>query len=507
MDYIEDEIFTQIPEELHIPLEKFALFDEIPVGLAQIITGIEEIGLILSWLSSGNYFVYQLDEHQNCFCLHNNLREFLHVRARRQLSERVTSDIYTRGAEYYLDLGMHDKAMFYYLKTFNYKKMEEIIKTQGLALIALHKTNTILATLKTIPDDALFQSGWLTLYIGILQMDYTPQDTLRYFDSARARFSESGDETGELIALSQLIYYHSVISGCYNLGTELLARTEKLLLKNEAVLSVHVRVVAAGNLALGLCLFKSEMEKARSFGSMACNLAGKHALHNFAASSRFILGYIELLSGNISKFRKEAEACFPLLNSPEVGWSNKLTIRMIYLCHLSMTGEYLNFSAQKQEIHTTIGHNFLAETIAAPSLHLWEASNLFASGKSVQAMELLHRGVGSTLSATTDHMHSQLLQWQAFGHALLSENQEALTCINHSIRLRSKTGGPFHQALNAIIAGAVYSRLNMSDFAEYFFAKGLTISEHYSCTVSSNQCPSEPKFSQTGYRRPCSGSN
>jgi hypothetical protein len=38
-------------------------------------------------------------------------------------------------------------------------------------------------------------------------------------------------------------------------------------------------------------------------------------------------------------------------------------------------------------------------------------------------------------------MHSQLLQWQAFGHAILGDKKEALSCISQSIQLMSEPDG------------------------------------------------------------------
>jgi len=477
MEYIQDEIYTQISEEFRISFQKLALLDEIPADLAQIITETRDICNVLSNHSTANAFVYRLDEQHSLFRLHRFFRDFLRIRARGKFSQKEIADIHNCAAEYYLNRKKFDTAMLHYKKAGNYKKLEKILKEGGLALVARNETAAIHTLLRTIPEDTLFQFGWLTLFAGLLQLDYTPRDTLRYFESARAHFIVAKDETGELLALSLIIYYHSVVAGCCKSGTELLLRAESLLLKNDASLSVHVRTMAAGNLALGLFLFNSEVEKAREFSSMAIALACKYSLENFAASSRFVQGYIELLSGDLPKFKKEAELCYRLLSSPNVSWSNKLTIRMIFLCHLSMSGDQLNFSAEKQQINTTSGKRILNETVIAPYLYIWESSNLFSIGETDRAMELLHRGLGSTLSATTDHMHSQLLQWHAFGHALRGEHQEALTRIIQSTELRAKTGSPFHEGFNAIIAGAVYSRLGMSEFADYSFARGVEIAE------------------------------
>jgi len=475
LEYFQDEIFDQIPETHHIPFLKLALLGEIPVDLAQAITNIQDIETILSKMAQNNFFVYQLDNHQRIFRFHHFFQEFLQLQAKTKLPQTDIDHIHICEAEYYLQREVIDKAMLCYKEAGDYKTMEKILKEKGMDLIARNKRLAILALLQSIPETTLFEYNWLTLYTGLLQIDYIPQTTLPFFDTARVGFRKTGEEIGEIISLSLTIYYHYVVSGCFYLGAKLLPRTEELLRKNGVTLPVHVKIMAASNLAFGLCFFNAKVNEARSYIAMAATLAGKHDLPSFTVSSRFIQGYIELLNGNTSKFLKEAEICFSLLNDPLVGTANKLTIRIMYLCYHSMAGDHLNFSAEQQALETSIDQEVLGQTIAAPYLYVWGSSCLFSVGKTEKAMELLNRGLGSTSSAATDHMHSQILQWQAFGYALLGVNQDALSCITQSIRLRAKAGGPFHEAFNAIIAGSVYSRLGMSEFAEFSLERGLKI--------------------------------
>ena len=287
----------------------------------------------------------------------------------------------------------------------------------------------------------------------------------------------SGEVTGELIALSQTIYYHFVISGKYAKGAELLPRTEALLEKNKHSLAVPIIVMTARNLASGYCFFNGEIDKARHYIQMASTLATRHDIRNFIASTRFIQGYIELLSGNRAKYLRMAEACFSLFNDPLVGESNRLTMRVMNLCYLSMAGDYQNFHDQQLALQSSINHNVIDQTVAAPYLFVWGSSNLFSLGYSEQALELLGKGWGITSTAATDHMQSQLLQWQAFGLALTGYHDEAIKKITESTRLRNNSGGLFYTAFNAIIAGAVYTRVKQYDQARLLLEKGLAIAQ------------------------------
>ncbi len=477
LDYFQDEIFAQIPENLHFTFLKLSFLHEIPADLAAEISGIDGFSETLSTMSRDNFFIYNLDDQQQVFRFHHFFQEFLQQRAKAHLSKSEIADIYRSEARYYLDRDMTEKALTCYKNAGDFQAMESILKEKGMSLIAKNRTLTILTLLQTIPDEILFQYSWLTLYAGLLLVDFMPQKTLPFFNRVRGHFQETGEVTGELIALSQTIYYHFVISGKYIEGSQLLPRTEALLEKNMASLPLPIIVMTARNLASGYCFFGGAMDKARHYIQMASTLAARHDLRNFIASTRFIQGYIELLSGNRAKYLREAEVCFSLFNDPLVGESNKLTMRIMNLCYLSMVGDHHNFHMQQQALQNSINHNVIDQTVAAPYLFVWGSSNLFSLGYPKQALELLDKGWDITSTAATDHMQSQLLQWQAFGLALTGYSGAALEKITESLRLRDKSAGLFYIAFNAIIAGAVYTRLKNFTEAMPLLAKGLAIAQ------------------------------
>ena len=458
LDYFQDEIFDKIPESLHVPFFKLSFISEIPVDLASTITGIDVFGGILSDLARENFFVYRLNDRHSVFRLHHFFQEFLQLQAKKCLDEREISAIFTREAEYYLERDLVEKALSSYRHGGNYRAMETILKARGMELVAKNRTLTILTLLDSIPRETLYEYSWLTFYAGFLRNDYAPHVTLPYYEKAKELFVLQNDSTGELLCLSQMIYFHFVISGQYKTGSALLPKAAELLTKNESSLPDAVKIVAARNLASGYCFFNSEMDKAQSYISIANTLAGRQNSRNFIASTRFIQGYIDLLSGNLPKFLREAEACYSLMNDPLVGMSNKLTIRILYLCYLSMAGDFLNFRGHQLAIQESIDQTVVDQTIAAPYFYVWGASCLFSMGQIAQGVELLEKGFGITSTASTDHMHSQLLQWLAYGTALQGDSDKALSLIAKSTTLREQVGGPFYEAVQATLAGGIFSR-------------------------------------------------
>lgn len=477
LDYFQEEIFDQIPQELHTAFLRLSFLHEIPIDFATHLTGIDNFGQMVSGMARDNYFIYALDDAQHVFRFHHFFQEFLQKRAQSQFSSADIAGIYNSEALYYLDLGMTEKALTCYKNGGDFAAMDRILKQEGMSIITKNRNITILALLQDIPDITLLKHPWLTLYAGLLRVDFAPETTLPFFDSAISKFIKSGDEIGELIALSQTIYFHFVISGQYLVGSKLLSRTEILLEKIKDSLPIPIIIMAARNLASGYCFFNADMVKARHFITLATTLSTRHDIRNFIASSRFIQGYIELLSGNRAKYLREAEICFGLFNDPLVGESNKLTMRVMNLCYLSMTCDQHNYDFQQEALQNSINQNVVNQTIAAPYLFIWKSSNLFSTGHFEHGVELLTKALGITSTASNDHMHSQLLQWLAFGNTLagrfdLAEKQQ-LEAATH----REKAGGPFYTAFHNIISGAIYTRLKKYDKASKALERGLAISQ------------------------------
>jgi ATP/maltotriose-dependent transcriptional regulator MalT/DNA-binding SARP family transcriptional activator len=477
LEYFQDEIFSHIPDDLHVPFLKLSFVDEIHVDLAGRITGLPDIAFILTELTQENLFIYNLDSENNTFRFHHLFQEFLQARAAKILSGEEIKNIYIESAAYFLERNLIDKALSCYQQGGEYAKMDQLLRRYGVDFVARNRTLTIFTLLKSIPEKILLQYSWLTLFSGILESDFQPQKTLPHLEAARQLFIASGDEVGELLAVATILYYHFVVSGRYHTGASLLPRTEELLIKHRENLSEHLLVLVMRNLAAGFCFFRADMEKARWYIEQARQIAIDNSIRNFMASTVFIKAYIELLSGDRKKFRHEVEISHSLMNDPLVGMSNKLTLRVLHLCNLSMFGDIANFFHQQQLIQDSIDEKVVKQTVAAPYFFIWGCSCFLSMGESAKALDLINRGVNISATAKSEHMLSQLLQWQAYILATHGNTTSAEVKIAESAQLRDIAGGPFYQSFHFIMAGSVYAKLRKKKLAKEAFSKGLELAE------------------------------
>jgi len=477
LEYFQDEIFTYIPDELHLPFLKLSYVDEIHVDLAERITGIEDIDIILGELTQENLFIYNLDSDFTIFRFHHLFQEFLQVRAAKSLNSEEIRAVYSQSADFFLESNQVGKALSCYQQGGDYDKMELLLKDYGVDLLAQNRTLTILSLLHSIPEKTLLRYSWLTLFSGILESDYQPEKTLPHLEAARKLFVRSGEEVGELLAIATILYYHFVVSGRYHTGASLLPRTVELLDRNRDHLSQHILVLVTRNLAAGYCFFSADMEKARLYIEEARQIAIDNSIRNFMASTVFIKAYIELLSGNRKKFRREVELSYSLMNDPLVGMSNKLTLRILHICNLSMYADIVNYFHQQQLIRESIDERVVKQTVAAPYFFIWSCSCYISMGETAKALDIINKGVNVSATAKSEHMLSQLLQWQSYIHSLHGNSRSAEVKIGESSQLRKVAGGPFYASFHAIMAGAVYAGLKKRKYAKEAFAQALKLAE------------------------------
>ncbi len=458
LEYFQDEIFSQIPSVLYIPFLRLSIINGIPVDLAVQITDIHNMENILAEMAKKNFFVYRLDDTHQVFRFHHFFQEFLQLRAKKTLAPEEIKEIHTAEAEYYLQKNMLEKALACFGSACDYASMNTILKKQGIQLIEKNRTITILLLLQSIPQEIIFQYSWLTLYAGMLRIDFAPQELLPYYEAARARFIKEGDEIGEIITLAVTIYAHFAISGQFNRGAQLLVRAEELFDKIGEKLPLDVRVIVARNLGVGYNVLVFDMEKAKKYASMANNLAIKHNMRNFIAYTRFAVCYVLLMSGDFSLSTQEAEKCFSLTNDPLIAFTNRALLRVIHLYYLSMTGDFHNYLRQQQLFEMYLDQEVIAQTLAAPYLFVWGCSCYIADGEFDKTQELINRGIDISVTARTEHMQSQFKQWQAYILSMKGDKEKARTMIEESTRLRAIAGGPFFQTFQLILTGAVYAR-------------------------------------------------
>ncbi|MEJ2057586.1 MAG: winged helix-turn-helix domain-containing protein, partial [Desulfofustis sp.] len=239
----------------------------------------------------------------------------------------------------------------------------------------------------------------------------------------------------------------------------------------------EISIIVVRNLAAGFCFFDGKMDLARHYAKKSCEMAERIGSRNFLAASRFILGYIGLLSGDTRRARMEIEKSYGLASDPLVGMSNRLTLHIMQLCELSMSGSFEPFLYHKNLVLKGVDQEIVRQTVAAPYLHVWSAIGLIENGRLADALDVIEQGMMISKTAASEHMTSQLLQWRAFIHALHNDKGRALDDIELATEMRGRAGGPFFLGFHSAVKGAVLTFLGHDDKARQNLDLALEIGE------------------------------
>ncbi len=473
LDYFRDEILVHIPQAMHEPLLRLSFLDDIPVELAIRITGRQDMGQALTDMMLANFFVYPLDDNHTVFRLHHLFQEFLQYQAGTTMDPDDIRRVHRQAAQYYMERGFTEKALTCHRAEGDLAAVEEILRREGLLLLARNRTVTLLTLLQSIPEQDLLRHPWLALFAGLVFSEFFPRRILPLLEAAQKRFADQGEEIGELLALAHTIYFHFVVSGLYHTGSLLLRRAEELFARHRDQMPIHAAIMVARNLAAGYCFFIADLRQAREYAEMARSLSSSHNIRNSLASSLFVLGYAEAMTGHPNQALQEIEQSYPLLHDPFVGTSNKLSLRVLHLNYLAQFGDDINFDRHRKMLRDAIDPQVVRQTFAHPYLYIWGCTCLIGRGRLEKAAELLQQGNRLSPPFASPHMHSQLLQWQAYIHALQGDADAARAEIQEAGRLRARAGGHYYAIFYNIIAGATHARLGDREEADALLTAGI----------------------------------
>lgn len=479
-DFFDQEIFAQIPDDYRNSIMKLSLLEEVYLDLAVKITGDHDIGTKFCRLVDGNYFA-RTNEKNNQLCgFHHLFREFLQEKASTELTAQEKKEIYQAAIEHSIAGKRMAEALRYCLSAANYAAMEQVLITDGLNFLATNRSATLLAILLEVPAEIQFSHGWIVLFIGLTFSEFSPEKGYEHLEQARHIFVASREELGELLALSQLIFFYWVVAAALNTGALLLPRAEELFQRLEGQLPSKVKVVVAKNIAAGFCYFKCDMITARRYSSLALRLAHKLQSRGLEAAVLLVQSYENVLLGRRKLSQIELEKAYGLLFDPHVAAVYKMALATLHIDDLQLHGDFSNYFIQKEQLLALLNQEELSQkTIVGPFLYVWDIGILVSSGKLREALATMDEGIRSGPVAETPHMMSQFLHWKAYLLAHLGEPEAALKAAGKSLLLREQAGGPFHEILNSILLGTVFACVGMRDKAEQLLTQALARTKRY----------------------------
>ncbi len=474
LGYFEEEALSLLPDTARQALLKLSLLEEIPLSLAQQLTAKEDVRLALDRLVKDNLFVRPVGKGDT-FVLHHLFRDSLRELARRSLPRQEQQEILSRSAFWHVENGRMEEGLRYYLEAREYGAAQELLRRIGLDLCGANRLQTLRTVLEQIPENLVREHAWLAYFYGVSHFDIDPPLAHTFLEEARAGFVARKDELGELLAASQEIFFHVAVDGRFNLIAPLLLRVEALFERLAETMGLLSRIQVAHILAMGYYFLYADSDKVEHFSSRAWRWADENGLENLKAGIALIRGYRYAILGQWADFRRKVEQAHTLIRSPRVSPFNKLFLSLMQVNHLSLEGDFDNYSRHRESFQALFEKDLIVKTTIGPLLWVLDIDRAIITGEFAEAMDYVRQGLASGYAAGNPHLRSQYQQYHAFLLAREGAGEEALAAAGESRALRGEAGGRLFEAVNLMILGAAHVQLQLPEQAEAMLGQAIVL--------------------------------
>lgn len=477
--YFQNELFSSLSVSQRRILLSLGLLEDIPRDLAASLSVKINLSGFIDNLVESNFFIRNVSDTDCTYYFHHLFKQFLQERAAVELSWRQQRKVLALAGHWFLRRDMIEQALRYYLRAEAFGMAEKILGKAALYLAAANRGGSLADIISAISHKKVFSYPWLSLSIAYIHFRNDPIKGRIYLEQARKMFIKKVDSLGELISTTSLIVFHASIDCRFNKGKALLPRAEELYKKLYNKLSTPARVQAAYAICFGLCHHVGQPHKASSYITSAFSLAQENNLEGATAGVAIAKGIVKMMLGVWSAFRQHIESTTILFFSPRVGRTNRLLLFSQQLTLLGLQGSFTLYTYYRKMMKDLIAQSLLTQTVPGHNLLMADINMALAQGRNDRAVSIIRSGMASENIGQSPHVQSLYLAYLAFTFALTGKKgkREILSLAVKSAHLRQQAGGPYHEMVNQMILGGVYTLLNMTGEAMNLLSRSISLSE------------------------------
>lgn len=474
--YFRTEIINSLPFDFRDQLILLSLLEDIPVALAEKITGKSDCVDKLYELLDQNRFIRLLDCEVETFVFHHLMRETLRLEALSLLDKKKITLVLRNAVDYHLLSGELEKSVAYTLQIGDITDVEKVLEKHGLELLGKNRHGTLLRISKDIGCRDREGSAWIQLFEGILLSEKEPEKSVEHLFRAAEMFLQRKCPHGRLITICQLVYhYFLTASGSASAGYKYLEEAVEILNKIEAELPLYSKALIFRSIGVGYEVFTSDFEKSRFFLNKAIRNAEDVNLSAIRTSSLVFLGYSYLLCGEYHAVYNIAEVLFKVEQQEDVGKTSTMLVQHFLTDVLQVTDDYPNYLRHRSDYFHGAEKDLLQKNHFGPSVILWDVKLLISHDRLNEASGVVEDGLSSRSTLASPHIRSRFLSYKAYLAGLLqSKSIDIEACIEESRDLRNRSSWKgFFMTRNRLISGISYGLIGKYEEAEDNLAKGI----------------------------------
>ncbi len=457
------------PEEVEQFLQ-LMLLDEIDTSLAANILGRMPAATLIDKAVKNNSFARSLDDEKTLYSFHHLFSAEMRAYSEEQLSDKVIQNTLTLATHYYTEKNEAEAALSYAARCSQPSILEETINIFGLELIGANHIRTLSSYLATFEEDYLLAKPTLSLYSGICYQEVNPIKGGALLENACSGFIENKNIIGEIQARCCLIEFYILIEGVLQKTVEHILKIETLFPAVEDNLPISIKARILSILAEGYCYVIADMEKAKFYIDETLKICTTNHFFNtrgrVAVMMNCRFGFIADWQG----FLNNIEDTSHLIHRPDVSHMEKLFLQLNQVNFLQMTGDFKNYTHQKNLLLQSEQKEVIQQSLLLPFLNIYDVDIALAKGQYDDALSIIEQSV-NLAAFQKPHTSSQFLHYKAIIHALKGEVNLGTEACKKSLEQRNHAGGNAFVIFNHQCIGIAYLHLGQIEEAKVHFSK------------------------------------
>lgn len=198
--YFINEVFSLNSQTTQEFLIKTSIIPNIPVSVAERLTGQDKSHEILQTLEHKHFFTQRLDHQQQVYRYHPLFREFLQSRLSDYYTPIALKQIKAHAAKLLQEHEFYEDAITLYLHAQDWGSAINLLQQYSKDILNQGRHRTLLEQLSQIPEQLALAHPEVAYWQGMAYLQVDPPTARQHFESAWREFKKTNDETYILLA-------------------------------------------------------------------------------------------------------------------------------------------------------------------------------------------------------------------------------------------------------------------------------------------------------------------
>ena len=467
-----DKMATEFPLPWRRTLLKLALFDHVPMALAEKLSEISDVKALCDYLNQHHMSLCQLLDGEDCLFFKPHIKDSLRLKAKQILSEPERQQIGLLAAEWYRQQDRYVATLDCLILTEQYSAVSQFFNQLGFRLLEKKYRGEIFSLVNTIPDDVAAQYGWIALFRGSAYLQERLAQVDYWLTLAYQLFSAGSDPRGQLLALTQQVRQAICLEGSFERWMELFPVFRRLASELSDSLERVERLKVVYSLGMAELFFGGGYQTVDALLPKALSDAQQSQLVEQRLELNVLRAFGALQQGRYLVAYSAIEQA--LESGLEAGDALENEVLQIACCGLiHASGDFSGLQIQRQILLMSCQRKGQLLAGLKPLLSYYTAGLFLAKGQQQRALEIVEIALIDGYAGSA-HLQSRLLQLRGWIKALNGDEEGALNDIGSGLQQRKRSGGIYFRLESLLYAGTTSFSLGHYHQAVEYFSEALT---------------------------------